>query len=226
MKKFFFLAVAACAAMTMNAKTWEFSKDTLSTVAAVNSYAETNTFTLQEKTASEGATYVAVDYKATAEVAVLDLVTAPIHIKFEYKNSGDKTEVFKFYNSYLQMARKGAKMTIYCKAGDPIKLAYKSYSKATEFAVTGADKTTVATVKDEEGVIELVASADEVLLDTSNPSDGTAYAQACQFTSLEVGTASAVENVKVSAPAQKYIENGMLIIIKDGVRYNALGAKL
>ncbi len=42
----------------------------------------------------------------------------------------------------------------------------------------------------------------------------------------ELLSGAAVENVKTSTKAMKVIENGQLIIIKDGVRYNALGAKL
>lgn len=45
------------------------------------------------------------------------------------------------------------------------------------------------------------------------------YASPC---ALEEGTA--VENVEVKASAEKVIEGGHLYLIKDGVRYNALGA--
>lgn len=37
---------------------------------------------------------------------------------------------------------------------------------------------------------------------------------------------SAVENVATEQKAVKFIENGQIVIIKDGVRYNVLGAKL
>ena len=37
---------------------------------------------------------------------------------------------------------------------------------------------------------------------------------------------SALENTRVTEKAIKVIENGQLIIIKNGVRYNALGAVL
>lgn len=42
----------------------------------------------------------------------------------------------------------------------------------------------------------------------------------------ELLSGAAVENVKTATKAVKVIENGMLIIIKDGVRYSALGVKL
>ena len=40
------------------------------------------------------------------------------------------------------------------------------------------------------------------------------------------GSATAVDNVEPSSKATKRLENGMLIIEKNGVRYNVLGAKL
>lgn len=40
------------------------------------------------------------------------------------------------------------------------------------------------------------------------------------------GDATAVENVEAEAKAVKMIENGQVIIIKNGIRYNALGAQL
>ena len=40
------------------------------------------------------------------------------------------------------------------------------------------------------------------------------------------GDTTAVENVEAGAKAVKMIENGQVIIIKNGIRYNALGAKL
>ena len=40
------------------------------------------------------------------------------------------------------------------------------------------------------------------------------------------GDTTAVENVEAEAKAVKMIENGQVIIIKNGIRYNALGAKL
>ncbi len=40
------------------------------------------------------------------------------------------------------------------------------------------------------------------------------------------GPATAVENVEVGAKAIKMFENGQLVIIKNGVKYNALGAEL
>ncbi len=43
---------------------------------------------------------------------------------------------------------------------------------------------------------------------------------------VQNGGTTAIENAEVSAKAVKMIENGQLVIIKNGVKYNALGAEL
>ena len=46
-----------------------------------------------------------------------------------------------------------------------------------------------------------------------------------ELTPAEEEPETAIENTTVNK-AQKVIKNGMLVIIKDGVEYNALGVKL
>ena len=228
MKKFFLFAAAIVAAMTVNAAVWDFTKDTLNTKEAVEAFASKATFKLEQKTASEGNPYVAVNYDL-AESAVAELVLdegAPINLTLSYKNSSAKTEVFKFYNSYLQLNRKGAKIAIACTEGDKINIYPKSYSKACEFAVTGADKEVIALEANSDAVVSVTAKADEVLFDSSTPSSSS-YAQACQISKITVGEAeTAIDNINEDVKAQKFFENGQLVIIKNGVRYNALGAQL
>jgi len=50
-------------------------------------------------------------------------------------------------------------------------------------------------------------------------------AQSCTFEIIE-DTPSALDNTSVEIKTVKVIENGQLVIIRDGVRYNALGAQL
>lgn len=225
MKKIFLFAAAVVAAMTVNAKVWDFSADTINTVEAVNAKADPTTFTLVQKESSDKSPYVAVDYTDMGNAeAELYFNNAPVEVKFTYKNSGDKTECLKLYSSYLQINRKGVVMTIYCQVGDDIIITPKSYSKVCEFAVTGADKSVVTFEKNSEAAVSVKATATEVVFDSSTPSS-TDYAQACQFVSIQVGAAQGVENVDAAAKAVKTFENGQLVIIKNGVKYNALGAK-
>ena len=227
MKKFFLFAAAIVAAMTVNAAVWDFSVDTINTVAAVDAFKSSCTFKLSDKTSSDNKPYVAVDYNlADKAEAVLVFDESPVAIKFAYSNSSSKTEVLKFYGTYMQIARKGTKMTISCHTGDKITIYPKSYNKACEFTVTGADKAVIALEKDSETAVELTATDDEVLFDTSAPSDGDKYAQACQIVKIEVGGSQAIDNTDAAVKATKIFENGQLVIIKNGVKYNALGAQL
>ena len=41
-----------------------------------------------------------------------------------------------------------------------------------------------------------------------------------------IGDEDAVENTTIKANTIKTIENGQVVIIKDGIRYNLLGAQL
>ncbi len=229
MKKFFLFTAALVAAMAINAAEWDFKKDTLNTVEAVQAFCTMDpTFKLASGTSGEGFPYVKVNYDlSNSEVAELDFDNAPLAIKFTYKNKDAKTEVLKFYNSYLQINRKGTKMIITCTAGDKIKITPKSYTKACEFAVTGADKDVVAIEKNTEEPIVLTATDDVVEFDTSAPSDGDKYAQACQIVKIEVGEiAEGIEDLFYGEKAVKFVENGQLVIVKNGVKFNALGVQL
>ena len=228
MKKFFLFAAALVAAMSVNAAVWDFNKDTLNTVAAVKAFCTMDpTFALVDAESTDHFPYVQVNYTTAGEDAELDFDNAPIALKFTFKNSGTKTEVLKFYGSYLQINRKGTKMIITCTAGDEIKITPKSYSKACEFAVTGADKTVVALEANSATPVVLKATEDVVEFDTSAPSDGDKYKQACQIVKIEVGASTqGIEDLFSGAKAVKTFENGQLVIIKNGVKFNALGTKL
>ena len=227
MKKFFLFTAALVAAMAINAAEWDFKTDTLNTVEAVKAFCTMDpTFTLVDAVDSKNNPYVKVNYDLSdSEVAELDFDNAPLAIKFTYKNSSAKTEVLKFYNSYLQINRKGTKMIITCTAGDKIKITPRSYSKACELAVTGADKTVVLIDKNTAEPIVLTATDDVVEFDTSAPSQS--YDQACQIDKIEVGEiAEGIEELFYGEKAVKFVENGQLVIVKNGVKFNALGVQL
>lgn len=52
------------------------------------------------------------------------------------------------------------------------------------------------------------------------------YNVAAKTLTAKNNTATAVENVAVEAKAIKVVENGQIVIIRDGVRYNAVGTAL
>ena len=75
-----------------------------------------------------------------------------------------------------------------------------------------------------------VYSAESLKVSCINTPDAEGNATLYQFTLYKgekpEGPATSVDNVEVSAAAVKVIENGQLIVIKNGVKYNAQGAIL
>lgn len=56
--------------------------------------------------------------------------------------------------------------------------------------------------------------------------DGAIYMASTNYITLTISTATALDNAADEAKAIKRIENGQLVIYKNGVRYNALGAEV
>ena len=104
MKKLFFFAAAMCAAMTLNAETkvWDFSVDSINTVANIEALSteRSSVLKLTDKTSSDKKPYVGWDLTTGGEVASLQFVNFPM--KVEYKNSSAKTEFVKSYNTILR----------------------------------------------------------------------------------------------------------------------------
>lgn len=75
-----------------------------------------------------------------------------------------------------------------------------------------------------------VYSAESLIVSCINTPDAEGNATLYQFTLYKgekpEGPATSVGNVEVSAAAVKVIENGQLIVIKNGVKFNVLGAQV
>ena len=83
---------------------------------------------------------------------------------------------------------------------------------------------------EEDHEVSVTATATEVVFDTKIPAedeDRKSYDQSYQFRKISVGAEEqGIEDVKDAVKAVKFFENGQLVIIKNGVKYNALGAQL
>ena len=89
----------------------------------------------------------------------------------------------------------------------------------------------------ESGVV-IVSTVEESGVAKAGLKKGDVITLEATFTSLNSGNvynvtittgakiSTAVENVEVSASPVKMIENGQLIVIKNGVKYNALGQEI
>lgn len=168
-----------------------------------------------------------------------EAVVSPVqwdNIEFSYENSSAKEKAFTIaLGDYFEFAGKNGVLTLYdVVVGSHIKLyvAGKSDKGASSFAdpseeprfPEGAEAVSESVEmpkKTDAGyrwvTIEYEATSSEVVIKE--------FTYGYRIQSIEVEFATSVENV-AAQKARKVVENGQLIIIKNGVRYNALGVKL
>lgn len=231
MKKFFFFAAAAVAAMTVNAKVISFADivDNTSADLAKSSFEAAYAF---ENIAISGAANSAGDaYFAEVKqvVATQDWETTSLELKsdnqvyFVFKDGNADKLVAKAYKEYFQPNGKAVCLVISdLTAGDKVKINIKK-ALNKETMIEGA---TVESDNFASEVVELEAAAGEIRVYSKNIA-GDADAK-WQVISVEVPgeDSRAVNNVNAAVKAEKFFRNGQLIIRKNGVEYNALGAQL
>ena len=103
-------------------------------------------------------------------------------------------------------------------------VAFQAYEGLTYLVGAAGSKMTCAAIifiKDLEGTLEIKARGETVKEDGK---EDVTYNDVV-LVELEAST-EAIDNVNVNGKAVKTFENGQLVIIKNGVRYNALGAQL
>lgn len=229
MKKFFLFAAAVVAAMAVNAQVWDVNANPANTKALFDALKPVVTkANVAEKTSTDDKQYIEVTNSEASVEASVEFDHFPMAIS--YNNSAADKKFFRIYPNYLQVDAKGVKITINCKAGDEISFYSRKYTKSLIFFVTGADKSSIefkANAEDQRVTVK--ATATEVVFDTKIAKDDTEhaeYAQSYQFTKFEIVSSQAIEDVNAEVKAVKTFENGQLVIIKNGVRYNALGAQL
>lgn len=223
MKKLFFFATVICAAVSMNAETiYDFS-----TMA----FADADlTVTNGTKTYNESKSYYEIKNTA-GETVVLEIATLP-NVQFSYKNSDVKTAFKVAPNKYIQFDGDQRDLTINnLSVGDIVTLSVASKgSTANSFedsenkgtGLTGCvwvsgNKTQAA--KDGEMVyeeIQIQAIATTIVLRT------TAGGYALNKIVIS-SSANGIENTVFAPKATKMMVDGQMIIVRDGVKYNALG---
>lgn len=99
-----------------------------------------------------------------------------------------------------------------------------SASEALQGKLAGVTVTTTegAAGADEEGYIWKVLEFQAIGGDVEIKEFDGGY----RITKIEIGNSQAVDNIFDGAKAEKIMENGQLVIIKNGVKFNALGAQL
>jgi len=233
MKKFFLFAAAVVAAMTVNAKVVD-----LTTVGTSIDQWTVGEATLNASESNpDGGKYV---YDIKGGVASESYIKAEPNVVFQIKNGSDKAKAFVVYpgKCYEFGGKNGILIIKNTQAGEAIVLtAAAKGSTAANFkdaadafpvnavAVT-ADLTLPAKGSegaDEQGYvwkqIEYTSMGGDVEIKE--------FAGGYRIKAIQIGAGSqGVENVEGAAKVEKFYRDGQLIIRKNGVEYNALGAKL
>jgi len=230
MKKFFFFAAAALAAMTVNAKVISFENIVDNTSADAAKAAFEAAYTLTNITVngaanSSGDSYL-VEVKQTA--ATTDWETTTMKLKsdaqvyFAFKDGNANKLVMKAYKEYVQPNGKAVCMVITgLSNGDKVTINLKK-ALNKESLIEGA---TVAKHNFDATAVELTAAASEIRVYSKNEA-GDADAK-WQVVSVEVpGGSQDITNANAAVKVEKFYRDGQLIIRKNGVEYNALGARL
>ena len=232
MKKFFLFAAAAIAALTVNAKVID-----LSAVGTAISDWTISEATLNSSESDESKGKYVYDIKAG--VASDSYINSERDVVFQIKNGSDKAKAFVVYpgKCYEFGGKNGILIIKNTAAGDKIRLT------------VAAKGSTAANFVDPDGAYPKQAIA--VSADLTLPAKGSEGAdeqgyvwKELEYTSLGgdveikefdggyrinkviIGIGEGVENVNADVKAVKTFENGQLVIIKNGVKYNALGAQL
>ena len=234
MKKFFLFAAAVAAALTVNAKVID-----LTTVGTSIDQWTVGEATLNETESKPAEGKYVYDIKA--EVASESFINAEPNVVFQIKNTSDKEKAFVVYpgKCYEFGGKNGILIIKGTAPGDAIKLtaaakgskaadfkdaagAYPKQAVAVSTDLTLPAKSAGAEGADEQGYIwkelEYTSLGGDVEIKE--------FVGGYRIKAIQIGALQAVDNVFDGAKAVKTFENGQLIILKNGVRYNALGAKL
>lgn len=238
MKKFFLL-VAAVAAMAVNAEVYD-----LSTINFTQA-----DLTVTNGTVADDAAKAYYTVKNTpGETVVMTIAQLP-NIEFSYKNSAEKTAFKVYYNAEGKEGNGKIQMD-----GNQRDITFKNVTPGDQIVLTIASKgSTGAHFADGEkgtaftGCVANNPAAEGIgaALPGKDAEAGARYEIAVTATAptvtiretaggyilyaIQVGGAGsneAIDNVEAGVKAVKTFENGQLVIIKNGVKYNALGVAL
>ena len=233
MKKFFLFAAAAIAALSVNAKTITFAgvidktdaESAKSTFEAAFNYSN---ISVAGKANSTGSAYYAevTQVTATAEWGITKAsLKSDAQAWFDFKDSEkDNKVVAKAWADYIQPNGKGMALVISnLNIGDQVTINLKE-ALSNKIALTEGTVEEGADLNN--ATIVLTAMANEIRI-YSKTTDETPADAKWKLVSVEVpGGSQGVENTNAAVKAEKFYRNGQLIIRKNGVEYNALGAQL
>ena len=215
MKKIFLFAAAAVAAMTVNATVYNFAGVTADKITTDGTL---GTYVMDEVEIPSVSQPDGVDINV--KIAGLDNLV----INYTQSAGKSKDNILKFAANYMQADGKNVILTFSnVTPGDAIALvvAAKGSTNAKFTALSGAvgSEQEVAKIDKVEDYVTVTFTAIPDVVEIKETSGGY------RIVSATVGASQGVDNVFEDAKAVKTFENGQLVIIKNGVRYNALGVQ-
>lgn len=230
MKKLFFFAAAMCAAISMNATVYNLCVvDTASTDAAKTSLENVFTFTnatVAGKIASDGKAYAEV----TQTTATTDWETTKMEynvnptLKFVFKDGNDAKLVLKCYAGYMQPNGSAVKLVVDgLQVGEKIRIVAKEAMAAVKMEGVDASATAHDLVVG-DNIFTLTAGTFAMYSKNDNGAT-TKWRITAIYTGADAEGTTALSDAKLeSAKAQKVMVDGQLVILKNGKKFNALGA--
>lgn len=232
MKKIFLFAAAMFAALTVNAKVYDFStitKDDVQTTATVTEEMKDG--------AATGKLLIAVP----SDQSVVEVILFE-DIKLHYNSDKEANITIDTKNGYFEFPGngktqdgKGLVTVENVTIGDNVvfELANKGSKDVSVTARDGAEGADVAlpakaSSDSQKGVDPYDANGYVWVNATfkATAADLTVSAPGSRVRKITVGEAQGIGDVTAGKKAIKRFENGQLVIIKNGVRYNAIGVKL
>lgn len=226
MKKFFLFAVALCATLSLHAERIDLKR-----------YTKESDWEVMEATKNGASTAKKLIYDVAADAEAVVMLADMENIEFYYTNSSNKEKAFTIaLGDYFEFAGKNGILTLYdVKVGSTITLyvagksdkgdsSFEDPSEEPSFPDGAIATSPVVLPKKASGeytwtTVTYEATSSEVSIKEFQ------YGYRIQYIDVTFNDATSLDQLPASK-AVKVIENGQLVIIRDGVRYNALGAKL
>lgn len=224
MKKFFLFAAALVAAMTVNAKYYNFAgitADQITTDGTLGTYV------------MDSVEIPSVSQPDGVDINVRLAGMDGLVVNYTQSAGKSKNDILKFAADYMQADGKDVILTLSDLAfEDEIQLlvSAKGSTNAVFAALSGAD----ADAENPESVGKAAKTDDYVVVKfwaTGSTAQIKETAGGYRIIALAINEdvknpGQGIEDTKTAVKAEKFFRNGQLVIRKNGVEFNAIGAKL
>lgn len=220
MKKFFLFAAAVAATMTVNAASFvgfDGRGGDLGAQIAGGLLADENNVTLVETDAGK------YSFRNT-DAGEMSFTLGGV--LFQGSDQAAAKDIYKSYNTYIQPNGARRSVVIPTTAGEKVLIGVQdAVTFAVEGAAEGASVSFLAWGTDKDVLNTLTATGAEIVLWSDDRAE-TPNAKKFKLGVLLPADAQGIDNTNASTKVEKFFRDGQLIIRKNGVEYNALGAKL